>query len=70
MALSNADKQKAFRERMNDEGFVQCNVYVPSHALADFKLAAELAREDSALTVGQMKNVRTGRFQSLRKGRA
>jgi hypothetical protein len=67
---TNRERQMGFKERMARDGYAQVALFVPASAKADFQLAAELCRENPALTVGQMKNLDTGRFQSLRKKRA
>lgn len=53
---------------MAEQGFVQCNVWVPASAVAEIQRAAELMRERPLLTVGRLVDTSNGRMVGLRKG--
>jgi hypothetical protein len=63
-------RQRAFKETMNKRGFVQRQVWIPPAAIPEFDRAAELARQDSALTIGRMVDVRTGKLRGLKRAAA
>lgn len=62
----NAQRQSAHRARMAERGFVQCNVWVPAHAVADFKRAAELAAVNPDLTIARMVDIRSGKLVGMK----
>jgi hypothetical protein len=63
----NAARQQRFRSKAIENGWVQCNVWVPPAALPDMKLQAELLRKHQHLTVGPLRDPFTGRFVALRE---
>jgi hypothetical protein len=62
-----AEHAKAFKQRMSDQGLVQCNVWIPQAAVADFQRAAEMIRDDRTLSIGRMVSRVHGRLCSLAK---
>jgi hypothetical protein len=64
------ERQRAFKERMNKSGFVQCVVWVPPAAIAEFQLASELVRQDTKLTIGRLVDVTTGKLRGLKRAAA
>lgn len=63
---TNAERQAAKRQRDAASGLTTLTIVVPTHTVADFRLAAELARTERELTVGPMRNQATGRLRPLR----
>jgi hypothetical protein len=63
----NAARQRRFREKAIEQGWVQCNVWVPASALADLQLQAELLRRHAHLTVGPLRDPYTGKFVAPRE---
>jgi len=62
----NAARQARFRSKALDQGWVQCNVWIPEAALPDMQLQAELLRKHPHLTVGPPRDPFSGRFVALR----
>jgi hypothetical protein len=62
----NAARQARFRSKALDQGWVQCNVWIPEAALPDMQLQAELLRKHPHLTVGPLRDPFSGRFVALR----
>ena len=65
-ATSNAARQRRFRCKAIEQGWVQCNVWIPAAAVPDMQLQAELLREHPHLTVGPLRDAFTGKFVALR----
>jgi hypothetical protein len=51
----NAARQRRFRAKAVEQGWVQCDVWIPAAALPDLKLQAEVLREHPHLTVGPLR---------------
>lgn len=66
--MTSAQRQKAFKERMAEQGLGQCNVWVPKEYMADLIRAAELMREHGNLTIARLVNVDTGILCGLKNG--
>jgi hypothetical protein len=64
---SNATRQQRFRSKAIENGWVQCNVWIPAAALPDMQLQAELLRKHSHLTIGPLRDPFTGKFVVLRE---
>lgn len=64
-----AERQKAFRRRLEAEGMAQISGFVPGRHFDDVRLLIERLRNDPALTVGPLRNVVTGKLEPLRKKR-
>ena len=62
----NAARQQRFRRKAIEQGWMQCNVWVPAAALPDLQLQAELLRQHPHLTVGPLRDPQTGKFVALR----
>jgi hypothetical protein len=62
----NAARQQRFRERAAENGWVQCNVWIPTAALPDMQLQAQILRQFPHLTVGPLRDPQTGKFVALR----
>lgn len=62
----NAARQQRFRRKAAENGWVQCNVWVPAAALPDLQLQAEILRNHPHLTVGPLRDPQTGKFVALR----
>jgi hypothetical protein len=54
-----------FRRKAIEQGWMQCNVWVPAAALPDLQLQAELLRQHPHLTVGPLRDPQTGKFVAL-----
>jgi hypothetical protein len=65
-ANSNAARQQRFRRKAIEQGWVQCNVWVPAAVLPDMPLQAEILRRHPNLTVGPLRDPQTGKFVALR----
>jgi hypothetical protein len=63
---SNAARQRRFREKAAQQGWVQCNVWVPAAAVPDLQLQAQILRQCPHLTVGPLRDPFTGKFVALR----
>lgn len=63
---SSAERQRRFKAKMAEQGFVQVNVWVPMAAAADIQRAAELMRAGPHLTVARLMDVKTGRLTGLK----
>ena len=69
--MTSAERQRRFRARMAEDGCVQCVVWVPAHAVADFQRAAELVRGNPDLTVARLASQATGKLVGLKtKGKS
>lgn len=66
MGLTSAERARAHKARLAERGFVQCNIWVPAHVVADFNRAAELCRTDPTLTLARLVNRETGRLLGLK----
>ncbi len=62
----NAARQQRFRARVAENGWVQCNVWIPAAALPDVQLQAQILRQFPHLTVGPLRDPLTGKFVALR----
>lgn len=65
--MTSAERQRLFKKRQIEAGFVQCNVWLPAHAAPDMKLAAELICADRDLTFGRLISMRTGKLRGLKR---
>lgn len=63
--MTSTERQRAYRERMLAEGYVQVTGWVHSHQAG--YVAVQLARlkRDPDLTPGPMRNTKTNRFESI-----
>lgn len=64
--MTSAQRQRQFKARQEELGLVQCNVWVPAHTFADVQTLAQLLRDNPDLTVGPLRNQRTGKLRALR----
>lgn len=64
--MTTANRSRKFKAQMADRGLVQCNIWVPASAMAEFKRAAELARDNPDLTVARLVDTRTGKLRGLK----
>lgn len=64
--MTNAARQAKRRAKLQEAGLVQVNVWVPSEAVADIQLAAELIRANRKLSIARLVNADTGRLVGLR----
>jgi hypothetical protein len=62
----NAARQRRFRAKAVEQGWVLCDVWIPAAALPDLQLQADLLREHPHLTVGPLRDPFTGKFVALR----
>jgi hypothetical protein len=62
----NAARQRRFRAKAVEQGWVQCNVWIPAAARPDMQLQAEILRRHPHLTVGPLRDPQTGKFVALR----
>jgi hypothetical protein len=63
----NAARQARFRAKQAQQnGLVQCCVWVPEAALPDIQLQAQILRQYPHLTVGPLRDPQTGKFVALR----
>ncbi|RWO96668.1 MAG: hypothetical protein EOQ98_21860 [Mesorhizobium sp.] len=60
-----ATRQRAFKKRMSDDGFVQVTGWVRSHQAADIAALMKRLKEDTDLEPGPMRNTRTGRLERV-----
>lgn len=65
MALSPAQRQKAFRERKRAEGLVACTVMVHARHVSQLAELARKLAENPELEVALVRNTRTGRLEKL-----
>lgn len=68
--MTSTDRQRRFKANMKAAGCIQVNVWVPAKAAADIQRAAELIRQDPALTVARLVDVTTGRLKGLKGERS
>ncbi|UIB81394.1 hypothetical protein [Flyfo microvirus Tbat2_93] len=61
--MTNAERQRKFREAMKEQGLVQVTVWVHDHQAADVKIAAQALALDNDLEIGTLRNVQTGRYR-------
>lgn len=66
MATS-AERQREFRKRMKEKGLVPVTVYVPGGYAGEIMLAAEKLCRDRDLSLGALRNTKTGRLVSIDK---
>ena len=59
--MSNANRQREFRKRMEEQGFVQVTGWVPASQMADVQSVMRRLRDDGDLEIGTLRNTRTGR---------
>jgi hypothetical protein len=62
----NATRQQRFRAKAIEQGWVQCNVWVPDGAMPDLQLQAQILRDHPHLAVGPLRDPQTGKFVALR----
>lgn len=60
-------RNQRYVARMHEKGFIQINIWVPEQSAPDFKQAAAICCDYPNLTVSQLRDVTTGRFQSIHK---
>lgn len=65
MAMTNAERQRAFRQRKQAEGLVSVTVMVHPSQAAELTLACELLRMDRDLVLATLRNVRSGQFKKI-----
>ena len=63
--MTNAERQRAFRQRKRAEGLVACAVMVPAAQAAVIMMIAERMREDRNLTVSVLRDEVSGRLVKL-----
>ncbi|MER9265424.1 hypothetical protein NKI63_12715 [Mesorhizobium sp. M0410] len=61
------ERQRTFKKKMYDAGYVQVTVWVHASQAADIKTLADRLKADRDLTVGPIRNEATGRLQKLRR---
>lgn len=64
--MTNAERQRRFKARLSEAGFVQVNLWVTPESKADFERAAELVRGRPGLTVARLVDIATGRLIGLK----
>lgn len=65
MAMSNAEKQAAFRLKMKAEGKRSVTGIVHDHQLADLMILMQRLRDNPDLVVGNLRCRRTGKVVKL-----
>jgi hypothetical protein len=64
--MTGPQRQARLRTARAENGMVQCNVWVPSNAVADIKRAAEMIRANPTLTIASLVDTLTGKLSSLK----
>jgi hypothetical protein len=64
--MTNTERQAKHRAARDAAGLVQCNVWLPAGAVAEFKVAAELIRDNPHLAVARLVDTRTGKLRGLK----
>lgn len=59
------NRNKRYEQRMKENGFKKITIWVPSDKESDVKQAASAMCEDESLTIGVLKNIKTGRMVSM-----
>lgn len=59
------NRNKRYEQRMKQNGFKKITIWVPSDKESDVKQAASAMCEDESLTIGVLKNIKTGRMVSM-----
>jgi hypothetical protein len=65
--MTNAERQRRFKAKQQDLGFVQVNVWVPPGSVVDIQRAAEIMRESPHLTVARLVDPTTGKLVGLKR---
>lgn len=65
MALTSAERQRAFRERKLAEGLSALTVIAPKRHHAALAMLVKRLAEDPNLELGALRNTRTGRLEKL-----
>lgn len=68
MGMTNAERQARFRAKKLDQGFKTVSVLVPLDRFADFGVALQMLRDNPDLEIGTLRNTKTGKLVSIRKG--
>lgn len=66
---SNAARQRAFKTRFADAGFIRVEMWVPAHCIPDLDEQARLLRSNPALIPGPVRDTKSGKLISLRAPR-
>lgn len=64
--LANASRQRAYKDRMAAEGFVQVHGWVHNHQLADVVVLLHKLQSSPELMVGPARHELTGKLVKLR----
>lgn len=59
---SSATRQRAYRERMKEQGFVQITIWVPAHVAADMVVIANQLSGNGSLELGPLRDTLTGKL--------
>ncbi len=68
--MTNAERQKRHRAKLQETGLVQVNLWVPAGAVADLQRAADLIRANPDLSVARLVNRVTGKLSGLKAVKA
>lgn len=63
---TSAERQKRFRQSMQEQGLVQVNVWVPALRAADFVISAQMIRDNPNLALGPMRDDASGQLVKRR----
>lgn len=63
--MTSTERSRTFKASQEAKGLVQCNVWIPRQAVAEFKLAAAKIALNPDLRLGRMVNEKTGRIEGL-----
>jgi hypothetical protein len=65
--MTNAERQRRFKDKQREAGLIQVNVWVPPSCKAEIERAAELIRANHALTVARLVDTKTGKLVGLKR---
>ena len=64
--MSGAERARAHKARMVEQGLTQINVWVPMAAAPEIMRAAELLRDNPDLRIARLVSTKTGKLRGLK----